>query len=178
MTRVSPPHKHHLSLASPSQKTELGEFKHGNLPSRLPTGGSSLQNTFWPGSISVLNDLPTVCTLFLHPPQRSTQPFSSSNSRKELYIRPLIVSLTLFCNTFKSFRHPPPQKKKRRPTKWILWANRQTFSQIPKHGSLLLLRRSSVDLGCASWKKVYDKKDASKLGRRGWKGSRVRANLN
>lgn len=162
------------------------------LPPPCLTGRCSFQNTFWPGSISVLNDLPTVCTLFLHPPLRSTKPFSSSHSRKELYIRPLIVSLTLFYNTFKSFQPaapptptpPPPPKNKIKQTKKKekvnpfgklpnIWPNTQTWQ---------VNAASQTQLCCWPWmcelKKVYDKKDASKLGRRGWKGSRVRTNLN
>lgn len=51
----------------PLRKQNLESTNMAIYPVAPPTGESSLQNTFWPGSISVLNDLPTVCTLFLHP---------------------------------------------------------------------------------------------------------------
>lgn len=104
--------------------------------------------------------------LFLQPPLRSSQPFLSSLSRKELYIRALIFFLTSFSNTFKSVQSPPPCG--------------ESFGQTAKVQPSLPLRHSSVNLGRAKRKKKkgYDRKDASRLGRRGWKGSRVRINLN
>lgn len=79
--------------------------------------------------------------LFLQPPLRSSQPFSSSLSRKELYIRALIFFLTSFCNTFKSVQPPPPCG--------------ESFGQTAKVQPLLPLRHSSVNLGRAKRKKKY-----------------------
>lgn len=66
-----------------------------------------------------------------------------------------------YCVIPLSLSNTPPKKNKKNagPTKWILWANHQTFSQTPKHGgSLLPLRRSSVDLGRELKKSIWQKR--------------------
>lgn len=120
-------------------------------------------------SISVLNHLPTVHTLFLHPPLRSCQPFHAL-----VLIKNPTLGLSSACNTFKS----SVQTQKHALRNWILWTNCKIFDQIPKDGQPLLpLLQSSVNLGCARRQKAWQK-DASVVGRRGCNGSRVRANLN
>lgn len=85
--------------------------------------------------IRVLNYLPPVHTLFLHPSLRSCQDPDAA-----IPIENPTLDLSSSCKNLKSFKTPKKTLKN-----WILWTNRKIFDQIPKDGwPLLPLLQSSV----------------------------------